>query len=62
MYVFLRGKSRSITLFSFTLADILFIYVSGALKRLSLFATAITDNAPGKLFATNLYSSGSTAI
>ena len=35
------------------MADIFSIYVSGALNRLFFSATAITDMAPGKLFAAN---------
>ena len=56
-------KSRSTTPGSEKLTEILFMYVSGALKRFDLSDTAITDNAPGKLFAAKLVpSSGSTAI
>ena len=42
---------------------ILSIYVSGALKRFPFSAIAITDVAPGKLFAAKFVpSKGSTAI
>ena len=56
-------KSRSTKPFSTFAVAILFMYVSGALNKLSFSAIVITDNAPGKLFAAKLVpSNGSTAI